>query len=255
MNLQLTKPLATFDLEATGLLIGKDRIVEIAILKVNPDGSQEVFEKRINPEMPIPIEVSEIHGIYDVDILNEPKLGEIAHDIIAFLDGCDLAGYNCNKFDIPFLIEDLDRVGVDFDIEGRKIIDVQNIFHKMEQRTLAAAMKFYCGRELENAHTAMADVQATFDILEAQLDRYPELEKTPEFLAEFATYGSKTMDFARRIGINENNEGVFNFGKHKGTLVREVFKKEPGYYSWIMNGDFAKDTKNKFTKIWNDLKK
>ncbi len=255
MNLQLSKPLATFDLEATGLTIGKDRIVEIAILKVMPDGSQEVFEKRVNPEMPIPVEVSEIHGIYDFDVLNEPKLGEIAKEIVAFLEGCDLAGYNCNKYDIPFLIEDLDRVGVDFNVEGRNIIDVQNIFHKMEQRTLSAAMKFYCGRELENAHTAMADVQATFDILEAQLDRYPELEKTPEFLSEFATFGTKTLDFARRIGINENDEAVFNFGKHKGVLVTDVFKKEPGYYSWIMNGDFAKDTKNKFTILWKSIKK
>lgn len=255
MNLKLIKPLATFDLEATGLTIGKDRIVEIAILKVMPDGSELVYEKRINPEMPIPIEVSEIHGIYDFDVLNEPKLSEVGNEIVQFLDGCDLAGYNCNKFDIPFLIEDLDRVGVDFDIEDRKIIDVQNIFHKMEQRTLAAATKFYCGKELENAHTAMADVRATFDVLEAQLERYPELEKTTEFLAEFANYGSKTMDFARRIGINENELPVFNFGKHKGVLVSDVFTKEPGYYSWIMKGDFAKDTKNKFTLIWNSLKK
>jgi DNA polymerase-3 subunit epsilon len=255
MNLTLSKPLATFDIEATGLMIGKDRIVEIAILKVFPDGTQEVFEKRVNPEMPIPLEVSEIHGIYDFDVINEPKLAEIANELISFLDNCDLAGYNCNKFDIPFLIEELDRVGVDFDVEDRKIIDVQNIFHKMEQRTLSAAMKFYCGKDLDNAHRAMADVQATFDILEAQLSRYPELEKTPEFLSEFATFGSKTLDFARRIGLNEHEQPIFNFGKHKGTLVADVFTKEPGYYSWIMNGDFARDTKNKFTTIWKNLKK
>jgi DNA polymerase III subunit epsilon len=255
MKLELIKPLAIFDLEATGLTIGKDRIVEIAILKVNPDGSKETYEKKINPEIPIPIEVSDIHGIYDVDVLSEPKLQDISNEIVSFLDNCDLAGYNCNKFDVPLLIEELDRVGVDFKIDDRKIIDVQNIFHKMEQRTLSAAMKFYCDKELENAHRAMADVEATFEILEAQLEKYPELEKNPSFLSEFATFGSKTLDFARRIGIDEKDNAVFNFGKYKGTLVLEIFKKDKGYYNWIMNGDFAKDTKNHFTKLYQQVNK
>ncbi len=255
MKLNLTKSLAIFDIEATGLTIGKDRIVEIAILKVKTDGSKEKYEIKINPEIPIPLEVSELHGIYDVDVINAPKLQDVAHEIVSFLDNCDLAGYNCHKFDVPFLIEELDRVGVDFNIEDRKIIDVQNIFHKMEQRTLSAAMKFYCNKELENAHRAMADVEATFEILEAQLEKYPELEKNTTFLSEFATFGSKTLDFARRIGLDENNNPIFNFGKYKGTPVLDIFKKDKGYYNWIMNGDFARDTKNHFTKLYQLVNK
>jgi DNA polymerase-3 subunit epsilon len=252
MKLNLTKSIAVFDIEATGVQIGKDRMVEIAILKVNPDGSQERFEKRINPEIPIPLEVSEIHGIYDLDIINEPKLNEVGQEIIDFIGDADLAGYNCKKFDIPFLIEELDRVGMEFPTDTRKIIDVQNIFHKKEQRTLAAAYQFYCGKELVNAHAAMADVDATYEVLESQLGRYEDLEPTTEFLDEYSVVGPKTLDFARRIGVNKEGRPVFNFGKHKGKPVTEVFKKDPNYYNWIMKGEFAKDTKVKFTKIWKE---
>lgn len=255
MQLKLNKPIAIFDIEATGVQIGKDRIVEIAILKVFPNGTREIFQSRVNPQIPIPIEISEIHGIYDVDVLNEPTLDQIGHQIIAFLDDSDLVGYNCLKFDIPFLIEELDRVGIEFSSEGRKIIDVQNIFHKKEQRTLSAAYQFYCGKELTNAHSAMADVDATFEVLESQLVKYQDLEPTAEFLDEYSIIGTKTMDFARRIGVEKDGTYVFNFGKHKGKSVVQIFKKDPNYYNWIMNGEFAKDTKQQFTKIWNELNK
>ncbi|CAG5084605.1 3'-5' exonuclease [Parvicella tangerina] len=254
MRLNLIKPIAVFDIEATGVQIGKDRIVEIAILKVYPDGTREKYETRVNPEMPIPLETSEIHGIYDVDVLNEPKLNEVGKEIIEFIGDADLVGYNCKKFDIPFLIEELDRVGLEFNTEDRKIIDVQNIFHKKEQRTLAAAYQFYCNKELTDAHAAMADVDATFEVLESQLLKYEDLEPTAEFLDEYSVVGPKTLDFARRIGVNKEGEPIFNFGKHKGRKVQDVFRKDPNYYKWIMNGDFAKDTKSKFTKVWNSIK-
>jgi len=254
MNLSLEKPLASFDLETTGVYISKDRIVEIAIVKLHPDGTKETYHKRINPEMLIPLEVSEIHGIYDVDILDAPKLGDVGAEILAFLEGCDLTGFNLKKFDVPFLIEELDRVGFDFDISDRKIVDVQNIFHKMEQRTLVAAYKFYCGKDLTNAHSALADSEATLDVLLAQVDHYKEIENNVPFLSEFSSYGTKTLDFARRIGINKDGIPVFNFGKHRNKTVKEVFTKEGGYYAWIMKGDFTKDTKNKFTVIWNEMK-
>lgn len=254
MKLELTKPLAVFDIEATGIQIGKDRMVELAIIKLSPNGAKETYLKRINPEMPIPLEISEIHGIYDVDVLNAPKLVEIADEIISFLEGCDFAGYNCKKFDVPFLIEELDRVGRSIDIENVRIIDVQNIFHKKEQRTLAAAYQFYCSKELTDAHSALADAEATLDVLEAQLSKYEDLETTAEFLSDYSEIGARTMDFARRIGIDSNGEAVFNFGKHKGKEVKYIFKKDPNYYNWIMNGDFAKDTKNKFTTLWNQIK-
>ncbi len=253
MKLNITKPLAVFDIEATGVQIGRDRIVEIAILKIHPDGSQEKFESRVNPEIPIPLEISEIHGIYDVDVLNEPKLDQVGPQIVEFIGDADLAGYNCKKFDIPFLIEELDRVNIEFDTDQRKIIDVQNVFHKKEQRTLAAAYQFYCGKELTDAHAAMADVDATFEVLEAQLTKYEDLEPTTEFLDEYSVVGPKTLDFARRIGVSKEGTYVFNFGKHKGKAVAQVFKKDPNYYNWIMKGEFAKDTKSKFTKIWNEL--
>jgi DNA polymerase III subunit epsilon len=252
-KLTLKRPLACFDLETTGLQIGKDRIIEIAIVKLLPDGTKETFQSKVHPEMPIPLEISEITGIYDVDVLEAPKLAEIAEELIKFIGEADLTGYNCNKFDIPFVIEDLNRVGFTFDILNKNIIDVQNIFHKMEPRNLAAAYQFYCKKDLINAHSALADTEATLEILLAQLDRYPTLEPTVEYLGEFSHVGPKTFDFARRIGITENNEYVFNFGKHKGKLVKEVFKQDSGYYSWIMKGDFAQDTKNKFTQIKREM--
>lgn len=253
MKLKLTKPISVFDIEATGVQIGKDRMVEIAILKVYPDGTQEKYQSRLNPEMPIPLEISEIHGIYDVDVLGEPTLDKVGQDILDFIGDSDLAGYNCKKFDIPFLIEELDRVNMEFNIDDRMVIDVQNIFHKKEQRTLAAAYQFYCNKELVNAHTAMADVDATYEVLESQLSRYEDLEPTTEFLDEFSIVGPKTLDFARRIGVDNEGEAVFNFGKHKGKRVTYIFKKDPNYYNWIMNGEFAKDTKVKFTKIWKEI--
>jgi DNA polymerase-3 subunit epsilon len=254
MTIELIRPLICFDLETTGLQIGKDRIIEIAMIKLLPTGERLTFESRINPEIPIPLEISELTGIYDVDLIEAPKLSEKAQHIIDFIGEADLSGYNCNKFDVPFIIEDLNRVGFKLDISDKKIVDVQNIFHKMEQRTLAAAYKFYCQKDLENAHSALADTEATLDVLVAQLQRYPELEKNVTFLGDFSTIGPKTLDFARRISVNESGEAVFNFGKHKGIPVKDVFKKEPGYYSWIMNGDFAQDTKNHFTKIREDMK-
>lgn len=253
MKLKLTNPIVIFDIEATGIQIGIDRIVEIALLKVMPDGTQERFETRVNPEIPIPLEISEIHGIYDFDVLNEPKLEEVAGKLVDFISDSDLAGYNCLKFDVPFLIEELDRVGVEFNTDSRKIIDVQNIFHKKEQRTLSAAYQFYCNKELTNAHAAMADVDATYEVLESQLEKYTDLEPTTEFLDDYSIIGAKTMDFARRIGITKDGTPVFNFGKHKGKSVKDVFTKDPNYYNWIMKGEFAKNTKQKFTKIWNEL--
>ncbi|MCB9189410.1 MAG: 3'-5' exonuclease [Flavobacteriales bacterium] len=253
MQLKLSNSIAVFDIEATGVQIGKDRIVEIAILKVFPDGSKGTFQTRVNPEIPIPIEISEIHGIYDFDVINEPTLEQIGGKIVEFIGDSDLVGYNCLKFDIPFLIEELGRVGIEFSSEGRKIIDVQNIFHKKEQRTLAAAYEFYCNKELVNAHSAMADVDATYEVLESQLVKYNDLEPTAEFLDEYSIIGAKTLDFARRIGLEKDGTPVFNFGKHKGKGVVYIFKKDPNYYKWIMNGEFAKDTKQKFTKIWKEL--
>ena len=255
MKLQLQKPIVFFDLEATGLNIAKDRIVEIGIIKVYPSGEKESYVKKINPTIPIPVEISEIHGIYDIDIINAPTFKDLGEEISAFIGNSDLAGYNSNRFDIPMLLEEFYRAGVDFDIDVRKTVDVQNIFYKMEQRTLSAAYKFYCKKEIENAHSAEADITATLEVLEAQLDHYDELENSIDFLSEFSTMGAKTLDFAQRIALDENNNPVINFGKHKGKLVADVFKQEPGYYGWIMNADFSFETKKHFTAIKKALKK
>ncbi len=253
MNLQLNRPLAFFDLETTGINISQDRIVEIAIVKVHPDGNRESYSKKVNPTIPIPLEVSEIHGIYDLDIIDAPTFADLAQEVKEFIADCDLAGYNSNRFDIPVLVEEFLRVGIDPEMENRKFIDVQNIFHKMEQRTLVAAYKFYCQKDLSNAHSAEADTMATIDVLEAQLGKYQELEKDVNYLSDFTQMGVKTLDFAKRIGLNKDGEPIFNFGKNKGRLVSEVFKREPGYYTWIMKGDFSLDTKNKFKKIHEQL--
>lgn len=254
MQLVLSKPLVVFDIEATGVQIGKDRMVEIALLKIFPNGEQSVLEYRINPEIPIPLEISEIHGIYDVDVINAPKLEEVADTIIDFIQDCDLSGYNCKKFDIPFLIEELGRVNRSIDISSVNIIDVQNIFHKKEQRTLSAAYMFYCGEELVEAHSALADARATYNVLEAQLKKYDDLEKNASFLSNYSEIGAKTVDFARRIGLDNEGQPIFNFGKHKGKTVTYIFSKDPNYYNWIMNGEFAKETKDRFTEIWNKMK-
>jgi len=248
MQLQLKKPIVFLDLETTGVNVGADRIVEIALLKVYPNGNKDSKCMRINPTIPIPLEASKIHGIYDKDISECPTFQDAAKDINAFLGGSDLAGYNSNKFDIPLLIEEFTRVGIHFDLNDRKLIDVQNIFHKMEQRTLAAAYKFYCDKDLIDAHTAEADTTATYEVLLSQLDKYESLKNDVDFLAQFSTV-TRNVDLAGRIVFNEKGEEVFNFGKYKGHLVKEVFKSEPSYYDWMMKGDFATNTKNVITAL------
>ena len=246
MQLNLKNPLVFFDLETTGINIVKDRIVEISFVKVHPNGKEESKTRRINPEMPIPPESTAIHGITDEDVKDCPTFKEIAKSLAAQIEGCDLAGYNSNRFDIPLLAEEFLRAGVDIDLNKRKF--VQTIFHKMEQRTLAAAYKFYCDKSLENAHTAEADTMATYEVLKAQLDRYPELQNDINFLSQYSSYGNN-VDFAGRMVYNDKGEEVINFGKYKGRLVEEVLKNDPGYYSWIMNGDFPLNTKKMLTEI------
>lgn len=248
MQLNLKNPLVFFDLETTGINIVKDRIVEISFVKVHPNGKEESKTRRINPEMPIPPESTAIHGITDEDVKDCPTFKEIAKSLAAQIEGCDLAGYNSNRFDIPLLAEEFLRAGVDIDLNKRKFVDVQTIFHKMEQRTLAAAYKFYCDKSLENAHTAEADTMATYEVLKAQLDRYPELQNDINFLSQYSSY-TNNVDFAGRMVYNDKGEEVINFGKYKGRLVEEVLKNDPGYYSWIMNGDFPLNTKKILTEI------
>jgi DNA polymerase-3 subunit epsilon len=253
MNLKITRPVAFFDLETTGINIATDRIVEISVLKVHPSGNKDSLTRRINPTIPIPLQASEVHGIYDIDVVDCPKFSEVANEILNFISDSDLAGYNSNKFDIPVLVEEFLRANINIDFSDKKFIDVQNIFHKMEQRTLSAAYKFYCNKELNNAHSAEADIMATYEVLEAQLEKYKELEPTTEFLHNFTFNGNKNADFASRIGYNSKGEEIFNFGKHKGKTVEEVFKKEPSYYSWMMQGDFPLHTKYVITKIKEKL--
>lgn len=253
MELNLKNPIVFFDIESTGLNVATDRIVEISIVKINPDGSEEIKTRRINPTIPISPEAQKVHGISDEDVKNEPTFAQIAKSLAKWMEGCDIAGYNSMKFDIPLLSEEFLRADVDFDFRKRKLVDVQNIFHKMEQRTLTAAYKFYCQKDLENAHSAEADTMATYEILKAQLDKYPDLQNDVKFLAEFSTK-SKFVDYAGRIVYNEKDVPVFNFGKHKGRAVTEVLKAEPSYYSWMMNGDFTRDTKKVLTEIKLSMK-
>ena len=249
MQLNLRNPLVFFDLETTGINIVKDRIVEISFVKVHPNGKEECKTRRINPEMPIPPESTAIHGITDEDVKDCPTFKEIAKSLAAQIEGCDLAGYNSNRFDIPLLVEEFLRAVVDIDLNKRKFVDVQTIFHKMEQRTLSAAYKFYCDKSLENAHTAEADTMATYEILKAQLDRYPDdLQNDIEFLSKYSSF-TNNVDFAGRMVYNEDGKETINFGKYKGKLVEEVLKNDPGYYSWIMNGDFPLNTKKVLTEI------
>lgn len=249
MKLNLKNPLVFFDLETTGTNINSDRIVEICYLKVHPNGNEESKTLRINPEMHIPEESSAIHGIYDKDVKDCPTFKEVAKKIAADIEGCDLAGFNSNRFDIPVLAEEFLRAGVDIDLMKRKFIDVQVIYHKMEQRTLSAAYKFYCNKNLEDAHTAEADTRATYEVLKAQLDRYADiLQNDINFLSEYSCH-TKNVDFAGRIVYNEQGVEVFNFGKYKGIAVKEILQKDPGYYSWILQGDFTLNTKNVLTKI------
>ena len=249
MNLNLANPIVFFDLETTGVNIAKDRVVEISVLKVYPHGKEEQKTIRINPEIPIPKEASAIHGIYDEDVKDCPVFKGIAKELARYIEGCDLGGYNSNRFDIPLLAEEFLRAGVDFDMRKRKFVDVQTIFHKMEQRTLSAAYRFYCDKCLEDAHTAAADTFATYEVLKAQLDRYEgKLENSIEFLSKFSTQNNNA-DFAGFIVFNDKGVEVFNFGKYKGMSVAEVLKKDPGYYSWILNSDFTLNTKAVLTKI------
>ena len=248
MKLNLKNPLVFFDLETTGINIVSDRIVEISYLKILPNGDEESKTRRINPEMPIPTQATEIHGITNDDVKDAPTFKSIAKSLVAQIEGCDLAGYNSNRFDIPLLAEEFLRAGVDIDLMKRKFVDVQTIFHKKEQRTLGAAYKFYCSKDLENAHTAEADTKATYEILQAQLERYPDLKNDIVFLSEYSAFGNYA-DFAGRVIYNDKKQEVINFGKYKGRLVEEVFREDPGYYGWIIQGDFPLHTKKVFTTI------
>lgn len=248
MKLNLKRPIVFFDLETTGVDTAKDRIVEISMVKVMPDSEEIIKTRRINPQIHIPEDATAVHGITDEDVKDAPTFAQIAKSLSQFIEGCDFGGFNSNRFDLPMLVEEFLRAGVDVDFKKRKFIDVQNIFHKMEQRTLVAAYKFYCDKELDGAHSAEADTKATYEVLKAQLDRYPELQNDIAALAEFSTRG-ETADYAGRIIYNEKGEEVFNFGKYKGMSVSEVFRKEPSYYAWMMNGDFPLYTKKVITEI------
>jgi DNA polymerase-3 subunit epsilon len=248
LNLNLKRPIAFIDLETTGINVSTDRIVELSVLKIAPNGKEEWMTTRVNPEMAIPYKSTAIHGIKDEDVIKSPTFKEIARNLSAFLEGCDLAGYNAIKFDIPVLAEEFLRVNVDFSFRKRRYVDVQVIFHKKEQRTLSAAYQFYCKKELEDAHSSKADTAATFEILKSQLDRYTDLENDVEKLADFSSFNSN-VDFAGRIILDENGVEVFNFGKHKGKPVEVVFNEEPAYYSWMMNGEFPLYTKKVLTEI------
>ena len=248
MELNLKRPLVFFDLETTGINVASDRIVEISSLKISPNGNEQWMTTLVNPGIPIPPKVTAIHGISDSDVAEAPTFKEIAKNLTSFLEGCDLAGFNAMKFDIPVLAEEFLRANVDFNFTKRKYIDVQVIFHKKEQRTLEAAVRFYCKKELENAHCAKADTAATYEILKAQLDTYSDLENDVDKLAEFSAFNNN-VDFAGRIILDENGVEIFNFGKHKGRPVNEVFREEPSYYSWMMNGDFPLYTKKILTEI------
>jgi len=247
MELNLVKPLIIFDIEATGPSVSKDRIVELVMLKVNTDNTESSKQWVINPTIPIPAEVSEIHGYYDEDVADKPTFDKVANEIIEFIGDADFAGYNSNRYDIPMLVEELLRVSIDLDMRNRKSIDVMRIFMKKEQRTLTAALMFYCKKELVNAHSAGADVTATYDVLKAQLDRYEDLENESEFLHEFSKDG-EFLDYARRMYVKDE-EVYFNFGKHRNRRVVDVLEYEPQYYSWIINNDFPLDTKNKLKHI------
>ena len=244
MSLNLKNELCIFDIESTGLDVSQDRIVEISMLRIDPKGNESTLTLRINPEIEISEESSGIHGIYQEDIKDKPTFKLAADQIAEFVGKSDLVGFNSNKFDIPMLAEEFLRVNHDFDMRARRFIDVQNIFHKLEQRTLVAAYKFYCAKDLENAHSAEADVIATYEVLKSQVEKYEELENNMEFLAEFSTHNKfKIIDFAGRIAVNDDGESVYNFGKHKGKTIEEIDKNEPGYYGWMMNSNFPRYTK------------
>lgn len=266
MDLYLKNCLVFLDLETTGINIASDRIVEIALLKIHPNGDEEEKVMKINPEMPIPEASTRVHGITDADVQSAPTFREVAKTLAKFLEGCDLAGFNSNRFDIPLLAEEFLRVEVDVDFKKRKFVDVQAIFHKMEKRTLSAAYKYYCLKELTDAHSAMADARATYEVLKAQLDLYKEVayedgngvKTTPivndmELLSQFSCY-DRNVDYMGRIVYDEKGVEVFNFGKNKGVPVEKVLREQPGYYGWILNGDFPLYTKKVLTQIYIRLR-
>ncbi len=249
MKLQLERPIAFIDLETTGINISTDKIIELAIVKILPDGAKQVKRKLLNPQMPIPKASTDIHGITDEMVKDAPTFKQVANEIKQFLEHCDMGGYNSNRFDVPMLIEEFLRIGLEFSVEGRRMVDVQKVFHLMEQRTLGAAYKFYCNKTLDGAHSAEIDATATWEILLAQVERYEKIGSTIESIVKF-TGEDDIVDFSRRF-IKVNGIEVFNFGKHKGKTVVEVLKLEPQYYDWMMKGDFAMDTKQKLTEILN----
>ena len=244
MILQLNKPIVFFDLETTGIKVAVDRIVEISILKIFPNGNKESKTWLVNPTVPIPEETTLIHGITNEKVVNEPTFSELSDDIYQLIENCDLAGFNSNKFDIPLLAEEFLRVGKEFNMKNRKAIDIQNIFHKLEQRTLIAAYKFYCDKDLTNAHSAKADTNATYEILLAQLDKYSELENNIDFLSDFSERGGKFADLAGFIRYNQKGEEVLSFGKYRDITLKQIWNDNPGYFSWIKQADFPLYTKN-----------
>ncbi len=255
MRLKLTRPIVFFDIETTGLTIGHDKIVEISLVKVHPDLNRETMTMRINPGIHIPEEASAVHGIYDEDVADKPTFKMVAHKVAQFIEGCDIGGYNSNKFDIPMLAEEFLTAGMtDIDLRKTNCVDVQNIFHKKEQRTLSAAYKFYCGKDLIGAHGAEADTMATADVFFAQVDRYDDLPTDIKSLAEYSAM-NKNVDYAGRMVYDEKGEVVFNFGKHKGKGVKFVFLSEPNYYDWMMQGDFSQDTKRILTRLRLEMNK
>lgn len=254
MNLKLERPLVFFDLETTGVNIGTDRIVEISILKVHPNGNKESYTWLVNPEIEIPAEATAVHGITNEKVVTEPTFNELAAKVSDLIADCDLAGFNSNRFDIPLLAEELMRAGIDFDMDNRKAVDVQVIYHKKEKRNLSAGYQFYCGKELEGAHSAEADTLATYEILNAQVEMYEDLENTLDALSEYSSH-SKRADFAGFILFNENKQEIFSFGKYKGRLVEDVLKENPGYNSWIQNADFPLYTKKVLQRISDRIRK
>lgn len=248
MQLNLTRPIIFFDIEATGLSTSSDRIVELCLIKVFPDGKEETQTLRFNPTIHISEEASAVNGIYDEDVANEPTFADRAPELAKYFENCDLAGYNSNHFDIPMLVEEFLRAGINYDTSDVRFIDVQTIFHKQEQRNLVAAYKFYCNKELENAHSALSDTKATYEVLQAQLDRYEDLENNVDFLEEY-TRRNNNVDLAGRIVYNDNRVEVINFGKYRGVPVKDVLRNDPGYYNWIMQGDFTQNTKQTFQRL------
>lgn len=248
MKLKLTRPIIFFDLETTGINLTQDRIVEISAIKVMPDGNTDRRTRRINPGIPIPPEATAVHHITDEDVANEPAFSQIAKSLAHFFDGCDIAGFNSNRFDIPMLDEEFHRAGISFDFSRARFIDVQTIFHKKEPRNLVAAYKFYCGKDLEAAHSADADTQATYEVFLSQLERYEDLPGDVEKLSQYSSQG-RNVDFMGRLVYDDKGREVINFGKYKGKLAEDVLEKDSGYYGWIMKGDFSQNTKDAFTRI------